>query len=144
MTGAERSPVPARIRTLEEALRVLDLDLEAYGVPSSEVRARVVDDRERPSILAEYAASIVLTRRNGRLAERTPKDRMRRNASVNLWFIAWGSIVRARDGGVVVGSFSLAPRLDDAAPGSDIALGITAELLRVVRPARILAEALAY
>jgi hypothetical protein len=125
-------------------MRVLDEDLPSSGLPSRELRAIAVDDREQPDTVAEWAMRIVLVRRpDGRLAERK-REHPGKRAAVNLWFIAWGSIIRARDGGLVLGSLAIAPRLSDSAGGTDVAAGITAELLRVLSPARIVSEAVAY
>ena len=127
-----------------DALQVLGIAGESMGIPSPQVRAVVVEDPHQPATLADFAASIVLVRQNGRLRERTPGDRMRRAEVVNLWFVGWGSVGRARDGGLILTSLALAPRLDDSTTRSDVGLGITAELLRVVSPTRILSEAVSY
>lgn len=144
MANAKREPWSGRVRTFQEALRALDEDLHTDSPPSSELRAVVVEDREQPSLVAEWAMRIILVRRaDGRLVERK-RERLRKSAMVNQWFIAWGSIIRARDGGLVLGSLSISPRLDDSAERSDVASGISAELLRVLSPARIVSDTVAY
>jgi hypothetical protein len=144
MTGSNRTRLPSRIRSFSDALQVLGLAGESKGIPSHDLRAQVVSDPDQPETLADFAVSIMLVRRNGRLQERGPSDRVRRAGAVNLWFVGWGSIGRARDGGLILTSLALAPRLDDSTNGSDVALGITAEVLRVVSPTRLLSQAVSY
>jgi hypothetical protein len=139
-----------RIRSIADAERLLgdDLPNQILGapasVPVSEVRALPVDDPDAPDVVADFAARIVLTREGRNLRERRPGDRARRGAAVNLWWIAYGPIVRASDGGLVIGALTLAPRDGTGEVGADVALGVTGEVLRALAPAKILAEAVAY
>jgi len=141
----DRERASGRVRSFEEAVRLLDDDIWAGGTPASAVRAIVVSDAKAPEIEAEFAFRLVLIRQGRRLRERHRADpRFRRRSRVNLWWIGWGHLERAADGAVVIGSLAIAPRHRDDSPRSDVALGVTAEVLRTVSPARILAEAVAH
>jgi hypothetical protein len=126
-------------------VRLLDDDIWGGGTPASAVRAIVVSDAESPQIEAEFAARIMLTRQGRRLRERHRGDpRPRRGSLANLWWIGWGHVERAADGALVIGSLGIAPHHRDDSPRSDVALGVTAEVLRAISPARILADAIAH
>jgi hypothetical protein len=145
MTSSKRREPPSgRIRSLHDAERLLDDDLPSQGVPRSEVRAVAVCDPDAPMVIAEFAARLFLTRKDGRLVERRAGDRVRRAAARNLWWIAYGSLVYAEDGSLVIGSFSIAPQSLSLSESGDVFLGVTADLLRVVSPARIIADAVRY
>lgn len=139
-----------RIESVGDAERLLgdDLPNQLLGappsVPVSDVRAIAVDDAREPAVVADFAARIMLTRSGTTLRERRPGDRTRRAAAANLWWIAWGPIVRASDGGLVIGSLSIAPHQRSAREATDVALGVTGELLRALAPAKILADAVTY
>ena len=139
-----------RIRSAADAEHLLGDDRpnqllgQSPSVSVSDVSAIPVEDPDEPEVVADFAARIMLTRDRGTLRERRPGDRTRRAAAANLWWITWGPIVRASDGGLAIGSLSIAPHRRSAEEQGDVALGVTGEMLRVIAPAKILADAVAY
>jgi hypothetical protein len=129
----DRLPEPGRVHH--------DLALERgrrYGVSQTTIRAFLVDDSNDPHVVADFVVELVAARTGGKLVEwtRTTKGRLSR-------WVLWGTLVETPSGVLVMGSLNIEPAVpetDQDASGR----GVTAELLRLVSPAFIVAEAVAY
>ena len=142
-----------RITTLEEARRALSIPtsaapevLHVWGVPNDHLVAFRVSDQADADLVAEFAALLVVHRDNGRLRGKPPGVRLRLAAKGNSLWVAYGSIVKAIDKALVIGDLNLGPAFDLQAgkEGNDAALGITAELLRLLSPNKLLSQSIDY
>jgi hypothetical protein len=141
---------PSRVRSLREARAALriplsDADevLRAWGKPADfQLAAFSVADPEQPELIAEFAVLRVFRRRGRELVPASRDARLSLKAKSNSLWVVYGSVVTNTAGTHVIESLSIGP----AFPGQlsraadDLAHGITAALLRLVSPARLLSE----
>jgi hypothetical protein len=149
--GPARSGLSGRVRSLAEARAALRLPetpagVKAAGVPAATVCAFPVADPDQPELVAEFAALVVLARQGGRLVERRAGQRLRyAQKSTALW-VVYGALVQATDGALVISALAIGPafagQLTDR--GDDVAVGVTAELLRLLSPTTLLGAAVEY
>jgi hypothetical protein len=152
--------------SLEEARRALFLDTAQASPRSDLLVAWLVDDE--PPLLGRFANLIVLTRQKGRLVRATATDTPRPATLVNLVWIAYGELAQTPDGALVIRSLGLAPAFGPSATGQleppivrpvpggsgleleplevrpEPVLGVTAAMLRLLSPEKIVNEAVQY
>jgi biotin operon repressor len=147
---AAREPTSGRIRSLPEARSALRIPataepdvLRAWGQPADfQLVAFAVDDPAQPQLVAEFAVLRVIHRQGRELQAAEPRTRLPARAKSNLLWIVYGSIVQAADHTLVLESLSIGPAFEGqlSRKGDDIAHGVTAQLLRLLSPARLLAQ----
>jgi hypothetical protein len=95
----------------------------------------------RPHVVAEFAGTLLLERRDGRLVPASPEPRLPYRDRANLQWIYWGELSASPTGNLALGPLSIA-----AWPGADTTLepsanpyhGITTDVLRALKPAPII------
>jgi len=139
-----------RIQTLAQARSALRIPtsaepevLQAWGVPSdSQLVAFPVTDEHQPHLVTEFALLRVVRRQGRKLvAHRAGQhQRLRLREKSNALWIIYGSIVQASNGTLVLESLAIAPAFAGqlSRKGDDAGRGITADILRILSPARLL------
>jgi hypothetical protein len=120
--------------------------LHVWGVPNDHLVAVRVSDQADPDLVAEFAALLVVHRDNGRLRSKPTGVPLRLAEKGNSLWVAYGPIVKAVDQALVLGALSLGPAFDQQAGdlGNDAALGVTAALLRLISPNKLLSQSVDY
>lgn len=114
-----------------------------YGVPISRLLAYLVVDATAPELVAEFSCRLVVMRQGRKLVERTTSSRSQAGR-LSQWVI-WGQLVEAAEVTMIVGSLTVDPYLPGySGDESPAGRGVSAELLRLVSPASIAAEASAH
>lgn len=127
----------SRLRTAADAREVAGFGPDVRSVAAHRgVRTALVDDPAEPEVVAEFAVPLLAIRNNdGRLADWEPAAKGR----LSRW-VLWGTLIATQDGVLALGSLRI-----DSGTNRDRDVqsrGVTAELLRLVRPAEIATEAL--
>jgi hypothetical protein len=143
-----------RIRDSTEARNALTIPtsaapdvLRAWGVPPGfTLVAYSVSDDTQPGLVAEFAALITITRQHGRLTLRPPAKRPRLGELPNILWILYGGITHTSDNTLILNNLAVSPAFADqlSRADGDPALGITAELLRLISPSRLINESTGY
>ena len=153
LLAAQPLPPTGRIRSLEEARRALRVPtaptrevLQAWGVPNQQLVAFQIGGDASADLVAEFAALLVLRRDGGHLQTNPAGTPLRLAETGNALWIVYGSIVKAVDEALVLGALSLGPAFDlqTGERGNDAALGVTAELLRLLSPTKLLSQTIEY
>jgi hypothetical protein len=150
LAKAAPEPTRGRIQTIADARSALRIPtstepeiLKAWGVPSDfQLVAFPVADEHRPQLVAEFAVLRVMKRQGSKLIARPAGARLHLREKSNALWIVYGSIIQAPTGMLAIESLSIGPALEGQLGRRDdeIALGVTAELLRLLSPARLLSE----
>jgi hypothetical protein len=148
LRGLRAEKPTGRIRSLREARAALHVPLSdapevlnAWGKPPDfQLAAFPVSEPEQPELVAEFAALRVLRRRGRDLTPARRSTRSSRQADPNSLWIVYGSIVTNTTGIHVIESLTIGPAFPTHPSHAADSLGVTAPLLRLLSPARLLSE----
>jgi hypothetical protein len=147
---ASPEPWQGRIRTLAEARAALAIPsartddiMRLFTPPDLARKVAPVSDDQHPDRVAEFAYLRVFTRASGRLAPLPRSARLPMRETSNAFWIVYGSLILAAHGSLVIDTLAIGPAFDGQMSDrrDDAALGVTAELLRLLSPAQLLNEA---
>jgi hypothetical protein len=149
LRGLRAEKPTGRIRSLREARAALRVPLSdapevlaAWGKPPDfQLVAFAVSEPEQPELVAEFAALRVL-RRHGRARAPARRDTRPSQANTTSLWIVYGSIVTNTASIHVIESLSIGPAFPGHRSHTRDSLGVTAPLLRLLSPARLLSEAI--
>jgi hypothetical protein len=134
---------------MEEARRALYIPkstdpevLKIWGTPKDfQLAVYLVNAPDAPGRVAEFALLRVVKREGCKLVAGDRRTRLRLAEKSNALWVVYGSIAVATDGSLVIESLAVGPAFEGqfSREGDDIAQGVTGQLLRLLRPPRVLA-----